>query len=83
YTPYHQHDWEHELFVIDGTGALVTERGDTPFAANDVMYVDPNMLHSFKNTGNGVLKFLCIIPHEQPIVKKTLNPFAGGEANNC
>ncbi|MDP3113364.1 MAG: cupin domain-containing protein [Candidatus Cloacimonadaceae bacterium] len=83
YTPYHQHDWEHELFVLDGTGALVTERGDTPFAANDVMYVDPNMLHSFKNTGNGVLKFLCIIPHEQPIVKKTLNPFAGGEANNC
>ncbi|MDZ4182667.1 MAG: cupin domain-containing protein [Candidatus Cloacimonadaceae bacterium] len=83
HTPYHQHEWEHELYVLDGEGALVTERGETAFATNDVMYVDPNMMHAFKNTGKGILKFLCIIPHEQPVVKKSINPFADGEANNC
>lgn len=83
HTPYHTHDWEHELYVLSGNGALITERGDIPFKENDVMYVDPNMMHAFKNTGSETLKFLCIIPHEQPVVKKTLNPFADENANNC
>jgi quercetin dioxygenase-like cupin family protein len=82
-TPYHEHDWEHELYVLDGKGSLVTERGELPFATNDVMYVDPNMMHAFKNTGDTILKFLCIIPHEKPVVKKSMNPFADEESNNC
>ena len=82
-TPYHTHDWVHELYVLDGRGALITERGEFAFATNDVMYVDPNMMHAFKNTGDGVLKFLCIIPHEKPVVKKSVNPFADEESNNC
>lgn len=83
HTPYHQHDWEHELYCLAGSGMLVTEQGELPFSANDAMYVDPNMLHSFKNVGSDTLKFLCIIPHEEPIKKKTLNPFADEVANNC
>lgn len=83
HTPYHQHDWEHELYVLSGSGALITERGEIAFAENDVMYVDPNLMHAFKNTGSTTLKFLCLIPHEQPVVKKTVNPFADETANNC
>ena len=83
HTPYHQHDWEHEIYCLSGTGSLVTEQGETPFGENDILYVDPGMLHSFKNTGQDTLKFLCLIPHEQPVKKKTLNPFADEEANNC
>ncbi len=82
-TPYHTHDWEHELYVLDGNGALITERGEFAFTTNDVMYVDPNMMHAFKNTGESTLKFLCIIPHEAPVVKKSMNPFADEESNNC
>jgi len=40
-------------------------------------------MHQFKNVGTDDLRFLCLIPHEQPVVKKTLNPFAGETANNC
>jgi oxalate decarboxylase/phosphoglucose isomerase-like protein (cupin superfamily) len=47
------------------------------------MYVDPGMMHAFKNVGEDTLKFLCLIPHEKPAVKKTINPFADEEANNC
>jgi quercetin dioxygenase-like cupin family protein len=83
HTPYHQHDWEHELFCLSGSGALVTERGEISFGENDVMFVDPNLMHAFKNTGQTTLKFLCLIPHEQPVVKKTVNPFADETANNC
>ncbi|PKN73038.1 MAG: cupin [Candidatus Cloacimonetes bacterium HGW-Cloacimonetes-3] len=83
HTPYHQHDWEHELYCLSGTGVLVTEQGDKPFSANDAMYIDPGMMHSFNNTGTDTLKFLCMIPHEEPVKKKNLNPFADEEANNC
>ena len=88
YTPYHTHDWEHEAFVLEGEGVLVTEEGEKPFKAWDVIYVDPNMWHRFKNTGKTIMRFLCIIPHEPNQKKKleeeqNLNPFATGVANNC
>ncbi|MBW6514052.1 MAG: cupin domain-containing protein [Candidatus Syntrophosphaera sp.] len=83
HTPFHIHDWEHEVYVLEGTGVLQTERGDLPFAAHDAIYVDPGLKHAFKNTGTGIMKFLCIIPHEQPQPKKTVNPFAEETANNC
>jgi len=83
YTPFHKHAWEHEIYCLSGSGHFVTERGETPFGANDFIYVDPEMMHQFKNVGDGTLKFLCLIPHEEPIKKKTLNPFAAGTANNC
>ena len=37
HTPYHQHDWEHELYCLAGKGALITERGEIAFGENDVM----------------------------------------------
>jgi len=85
FTPYHTHSWEHENFIVSGEGALVTEDGDKPFKAGDVIYVPPQFKHSYKNTGDETLKFLCIIPNEKPVKKqaKKMNPFAKGVANNC
>jgi quercetin dioxygenase-like cupin family protein len=62
HTPYHTHDWEHEVFVLEGNGVLATEDGEKEFHAWDVIYVNPNMYHQFKNAGNNLLRFLCIIP---------------------
>ena len=85
FTPYHSHSWEHENFIVEGTGALVTEDGELPFKSGDVIFVDPFMKHNYKNTGDTTLKFLCLIPHKKPAkqVKKNVNPFASGKANNC
>jgi quercetin dioxygenase-like cupin family protein len=83
FTPYHSHSWEHENFILEGFGSLVTEDGDKPFQKGDVIYVPPFMKHSYKNTGDVTLKFLCIIPNEQKVEKKPVNPFATGVANNC
>lgn len=83
HTPYHTHNWEHEVFVLNGTGVLKTDRGELPFAEGDAIYVEPDLMHTFKNKGKDVLKFLCVIPHEQPVQKKVINPFAEEIANNC
>lgn len=85
-TPFHQHPWEHEVFVLEGEGALVLAGEKKPFKRYDAMLVDPGVHHQFLNTGEAVLKFLCIVPHEQPTKieeKPAGNPFAAGTANNC
>lgn len=85
FTPYHSHSWEHENFIVEGTGVLVTEDGELPFKQGDVIFIDPFMKHNYKNTGDTTLKFLCLVPLEKPAkkVKQNVNPFAAGKANNC
>ncbi len=84
HTPYHTHNWEHEVFILEGEGVFVTADGEFPFKATDVIYAQPNYYHQFKNVGNVKMKFLCIIPHEEAKKKKKIiNPFATGTANNC
>mgnify|MGYP001102799215 CR=1 FL=1 len=61
-TPYHQHPWEHEVFVLDGAGVVKTTAGETAIASRMCVYVAPDEEHQFVNTGSGVLRFLCIIP---------------------
>ncbi|NLX35445.1 MAG: cupin domain-containing protein [Chloroflexi bacterium] len=61
-TPYHQHPWEHEVFVLDGAGVVKTVDGETPISPRMCVYVSPDEEHQFRNTGDQVLRFLCIIP---------------------
>jgi len=61
-SPYHSHDWEHEVFILEGEGKLVTEKEPKKFKQGDVVFVLPNEKHQFKNEGSGILKFLCIVP---------------------
>ena len=61
-TPWHSHDWEHEVFVLAGEGQVRSSEGLTPIKANRVIYVAPNEQHQFVNSGFGVLRFICCIP---------------------
>ena len=65
YTPYHTHPWEHEVYILQGTGVVVGEEGEKPYSAGDVVYIPPNETHNFKNTGQEALQFLCLIPWPQ------------------
>jgi len=62
HTPWHAHDWEHVVYVLDGDGTLVTEGKETAFSAGDALLVDPDEEHNFVNRGAGPLRFLCIVP---------------------
>ena len=62
-TPYHTHPWEHEVFVLEGEGVVKSADGERPLQREFVIYVAPNEEHQFVNKGDGVLRFICLIPH--------------------
>ena len=62
-TPYHQHPWEHEVFILQGQGLVKGEGQDRPFGEQFIVYIAPNELHQFVNQGDCVLRFICLIPH--------------------
>ena len=63
HTPKHFHDYEHEVYVLTGRGAVVDGDEERPLAAGDVVFVAPNDVHQFRNTGTEPMKFLCLIPN--------------------
>ncbi len=62
YSPHHQHDYEHEVLILKGSGVLRADDGDKPFKSNDAIFVPANDMHQFRNTGDGPLEFICLIP---------------------
>ncbi|HUE69738.1 MAG TPA: cupin domain-containing protein [Pirellulaceae bacterium] len=79
YTPRHFHPYEHEVFVLEGEGVVL--EGETPHSlkAGDVVLVKPDEVHQFRNTGDGPLKFLCLIPNSAAGKKVTVAPECGRE----
>jgi len=63
YTPRHSHDYEHEVFVLEGDGVVFEGDKQHKFTAGDVIFVQPNEVHQFRNTGAKPMRFLCLIPN--------------------
>lgn len=61
-TPLHTHAWEHEVYVLAGRGTLMYEGTEYTFSTGDAIFVPSAKEHSFKNTGDVDLEFLCIVP---------------------
>jgi quercetin dioxygenase-like cupin family protein len=61
-TPLHGHDWEHEVFILEGTAEVHSEKGPIRVTAGDAVLVLPGERHQFRNTGPSVARFLCMIP---------------------
>lgn len=68
HTPFHHHPWEHEVYIVDGQGLLVLEGKEKELKKGDFVYVDPNLKHQFKNTGEKILQFICVIPHPERVI---------------
>jgi len=64
-SPFHTHWNEHEVFVLSGQGALRDEN-DKKIALShgSVAFVPGGEKHQFINTGQDVLRFICLVPHE-------------------
>ncbi len=72
YTPKHSHPYEHEVFVLDGQGTVLEGEKVHQIKSGDVIYVCPDEVHQFKNTGDTPLRFLCLIPNsamDKPITQ--------------
>jgi len=65
HSPFHSHPWEHEVFILEGEGLVVSEEGERKISAGNVIFIFPNEKHQLKNNGKTTLKFLCLVPHVQ------------------
>ena len=63
HTPKHSHPYEHEVYVLAGNGVVLEGNEEHPIAAGDFVYVGPDEIHQFRNTGSAPLTFLCMVPH--------------------
>ncbi len=59
-TPYHHHPWEHEVFIVRGSGRVRSEHGDQPFRAGDTVYIPGDEPHGF--VADTDVQFVCVIP---------------------
>ena len=60
-TPFHDHDWEHEMFILEGEGGLNNGEGGR-VGPWDSILIPAGEQHNIKNVGDGVLRLLCLVP---------------------
>jgi len=63
YSPFHSHPWEHEVFVLEGEGVVIGGSEEKSFKKDDVIFVPPDEKHQFKNNGEKIVRFLCLVPY--------------------
>lgn len=64
YSPKHSHPWYHVNYVIEGTGIVHYDGEDYEVEPGSCAYIPEDIIHQFRNTGKGKLKFICIVPEE-------------------
>ena len=62
HTAYHTHEWEHEVYVLDGKGAIKQGDKEYPVKKGSFALIKPNEEHQFLNKGDGVFRFICVVP---------------------
>ena len=63
HTPFHSHDFEHLIVVIEGKGYLVdSEKKEHLLEFSKVAFVPPNEYHQFRNPFKEPFGFICIVP---------------------
>lgn len=79
HTPRHSHPYEHEVFVLEGSGVVYQGDQEHPLQAGAVVFVSPDEVHQFRNTGDQPLKFLCLVPNSATGKSVTVVPECGVE----
>lgn len=65
-TPRHSHEWEHEVFVHAGKGAVWRNDGWVDVEPGTAVFVPGGEEHQFRNTGTAPLRFVCLVPRGSP-----------------
>lgn len=78
-TPPHYHDWEHEVYVLDGVLQLeLPAEGKTiALKPGDAVFIPRDEQHAFTATANDHAKFLVVAPTERPPVRNVFLAEAG------
>ncbi|MCY3692835.1 MAG: cupin domain-containing protein, partial [Chloroflexi bacterium] len=66
---HHIHEWEHEVYIIEGSGTLVADGKEYPVKAGDAMFIPPMVDHVTRNDG------------DSPIHRIEINPISAASGN--
>lgn len=61
-TPHLHHGFEECIYVLRGTGAVMTPGGELPVAPGDIVVIPPDEKHATRNTGSEPLVLVCFFP---------------------
>ena len=62
YSALHAHNWEHEIFILEGEGVVNNGDKETKIKRGTVIYLAPNEKHQLRNVGDSIFKFIALIP---------------------
>lgn len=62
YSPLHSHNWEHEVYILEGECEVVCDGEERKAGVGYVVFIPPKAEHQFVNVGESTLKFLCLVP---------------------
>jgi quercetin dioxygenase-like cupin family protein len=62
----HAHEWEHEVFVHSGRGAILRNGEWVDLSTGSVVFIQRDEEHQLKNTGEEPFVFVCVIPTGAP-----------------
>jgi quercetin dioxygenase-like cupin family protein len=60
-SPFHQHENEHEAFVLAGSGEVETDEGIARIKEGSALFIPAQESHRFRSTGKDVLRFIDVI----------------------
>jgi len=64
FTPRHNHDWPHILYIVEGEGTLHIDGVDHPVEAGATAFVPRGKEHQLMYRGGDKFVFICIVPKE-------------------
>jgi quercetin dioxygenase-like cupin family protein len=62
HTAYHTHEWEHEVYVLEGKGAIKQGDREIPVERGSFALIKPDEEHQFINKGRKTFRFICVVP---------------------
>jgi quercetin dioxygenase-like cupin family protein len=68
-----EHPYEHEVFVLKGSGRMLINDKEYPLRVHDVVLVEPNEKHRFIQEGEEPFGFLCVVPNGVSTSKKKVD----------
>ncbi len=62
HTPLHEHDYEHEIFILEGQGEVTEGQRVYDLNPGSTLLIRSGTPHQFRNPGDSLLRFICLIP---------------------
>jgi quercetin dioxygenase-like cupin family protein len=56
------HEWEHEVFILEGNGVMTGADREFELSSGSVVFIPGNEPHKLHNTGTSTMKYVCLVP---------------------